>query len=133
MLTATYLEVDAGVRYWEDGFIDGVEDAEGKMPFRNGDGWKPVIDLATGYILDWPQGVSANIHYKVCDAGLYYLQDAAHRRVAQWRGHYVPDQFLCVGQSGFGDYIIFSIEDDGHIRGWTRPYLDAREWALLEG
>ena len=70
MKNAKFIEVEAGVRYWEDASINGVEDTDGKVPFRKGDAWCPVIELQTGQVQNWPVGVEANIHYKVCDAGL---------------------------------------------------------------
>ena len=65
---STKLRVSAGVRYWEDASVNGVEDTDGTLiPFRKGDLWCPIIDLETGQIYDWPAGANAYIHYKVCD------------------------------------------------------------------
>ena len=34
------IEVNAGVRYWEDAIVNGVEDSEGDLiPCREGDLW----------------------------------------------------------------------------------------------
>lgn len=58
MIKAKYLEVLAGVRYWKDAEVNGVEDVEGNLiPFRQNDLWKPIIDIENGVILDWPQGM----------------------------------------------------------------------------
>jgi hypothetical protein len=124
------LEVEAEVRYWEDALIDGVEDTEGKIPLRDGDCWRPIINLATGFIKDWPQGITANVHYKVCDQGQYWLLDAEGRRVAKWKGYYVPDSLLCPNGDGYGDYIILRIEQDGHINSW-RSAIDSDEWEAV--
>ncbi len=130
----THLIVDAEVRYWEDAIVDGKEDTDGTLiPFRSGDSWQPIIALATGKILDWPEGVSADIHYKVCDAGLYWLGDGHGKKLAKWRGHYVPDRYLCVNSRGFGDYIIFRVDPTGMIEGWTTPTIDATEWDPVDG
>lgn len=114
---AKYLKVSAGVRYWEDATVDGREDTDGELiPLRNDDAWEPVIDLASGQILDWPAGVVADIHYKVCDDGSYWLLDEKMAVVAKYAG-YVPDCLSPQG-NGFGDYIILKVGADGGIEGW---------------
>jgi hypothetical protein len=128
MMEARYIEVSAGVRYWEDATVNGREDTEGKIPFHNGDLWEPVIELATGRIMNWPKGTEADIHYKVCDAGEYWLLNESENRIAKWRGYYVPNDFLCVNDNGYGDYIIFKVGPDGLIVGWESPYIDPDEW-----
>lgn len=113
----TTLDVSAGVRYWEDGIVNGVEDTEGKLiPCRKGDMWAPVIDLQTGVIQDWPAGVKADIHYKVCDAGVYILRDAEGNEVTKKEG-YVP-AMLSPGGDGYGDYIIMTVDGNGQIENW---------------
>jgi len=127
-----YLEVDAGVRYWEDATVNGEVDTEGTLiPFGTGDSWVPVIDLKTGNIQGWPAGTTADIHYKVCDAGEYWLLDANKKRVAKWSGHYVPDHFLSLVQNGYGDYIIMTVCDDGHIQDWPIPSFSDDEWEAV--
>lgn len=124
-MKATYIEVSAGVRYWEDAAVDCVEDADGSLiPMRKGDNWEPVIRLADGAIMEWPDGVTADVHYKVCDAGEYWLLDDERRRVAKWAGFYVPNDFLCHGDNGYGDYIIFKVGPDGLIEGWIQPVIE---------
>lgn len=133
MNQAKYLEVQAGVRYWEDAAVNGCEDTDGVLiPCRNGDLWAPVIRLEDGQIIDWPEGKKANIHYKVCDAGEYWLLDADKARVAKWRSHYVPNELLCVGDNGYGDYIILKVGADGKITGWLAPNMDESEWGALK-
>lgn len=132
MIKAKYLEVLAGVRYWKDAEVNGVEDVEGNLiPFRQNDLWKPIIDIENGVILDWPQGMIANVHYKVCDQGKYYLLDENKNRIAQWRGYYVPDSFLCHGDQGFGDYIIFDVDQNGKIKNYQKPVVDRDTWVVL--
>jgi len=124
MMDEKYIEVSAGVRYWDDSSINGQEDADGTLtPFRKGDAWCPVIRLSDGLVMDWPVGMTADIHFKVCDAGEYWLLDESMKRVAKWAGFYVPDDFLCHGDNGYGDYIIFKIESDGHIAKWRVPEI----------
>lgn len=102
----TYLQIDAGVRYWDDGTPED-------MPFREGDRWQPLIDLRTGHIVDWPKGVTADIHYKVCDDGTYSLLDVDRKFVTK-KSWYVP-KMLSPKENGYGDYIIMDIDGDGKI------------------
>jgi hypothetical protein len=126
---AHYIMVEASVRYWEDGNINGEPDEDdGKMPLRRGDQWAPVIELATGRVIDWPDGTTADIHYKVCDEGEYWLLDKDMTSVGKWKGYYVPNAILCVNDNGYGDYIIMKIGADGLIDGWRKPALDAEKW-----
>lgn len=129
----TFIEVRAEVRYWEDATVNDVEDTDGTMiPCRAGNLWAPIIRLEDGQIMEWPQGIHADVHYKVCDQGEYWLLDANGTRIAKWRGHYVPDSFLCHGDRGYGDYIILQIEDTGRIQQWRTPEIDPEQWMPLE-
>src|SRR5690606_16913740 len=106
----------------EDASVNGVEDTNGDLiPLRTGDNWEPVIDLETGQVRGWPSGTTADIHYKVCDQGEYWLLDASGAPVAKWRGCYVPDDLLCVRDRGYGDYIIPKIDEGGRIQGRPAP------------
>ena len=126
-MKAEYIEVSADVRYWEDATINGSSDDNGTLtPFKRGELWCPVIRLADGQVMDWPQGTVADIHFKVCDAGEYWLLDNDKKRVAKWGGYYVPDDFLCHGDNGHGDYIILKISAEGLIQKWSQPEI---EWA----
>ena len=81
-----FLKVDATVRYWQDSDINGTEDCdceeetnEPQMPCAKYIGeqnrtlraydwhWKPIIDIDNGRIINWTDGITASIHYKVCD------------------------------------------------------------------
>lgn len=129
---AKYIEVQAGVRYWEDAKVNGIEDEDGsRIPCRSGETWCPIIELETGNIIDWPEGITADVHYKVCDDGSYWLLDAARKRLAKHKSDYVPDEFLCHGNHGYGDYIIMTIGLDGKIENYQRPKIDINDWAAL--
>ncbi len=140
-MKATYIEVQAEVRYWEDATVNGAEDTEGTLiPARKGDTWAPVIRLADGLVMDWPHGTTADVHFKVCDAGEYWLLDDERKRVAKWAGSYVPNEFLCHGDTGYGDYIIFKVGADGLIEKYRAPEVrmvcpcdedDQSGWAAL--
>ena len=124
-----YIEVSAEVRYWEDATINGVATEDGaSVPLKHGNLWCPVIRLADGQVMDWPEGTTADIHFKVCDQGEYWLLDGERNRVAQWKDYYVPDDFLCRTDNGYGDYIILKIGADGVIAGWKRPAINSEEW-----
>lgn len=127
------LIVDARVRYWEDATVNGISDEEGNLiPLKEDESWKPVVELATGRIKNWPEGTTADIHYKVCDDGDYWLADSEGKKMAKWKGDYVPDRFLTVGEErGYGDYIILEVDGEGNIAGWERPEIDADEWKAL--
>ena len=130
---ATHIEVEAEVRYWEDASVNGLIDEDGSRIFgRQGDLWKVRIELTDGIVQDWPAGDTAQIHYKVCDQGLYWLTDERGNRLAKWRGHYVPDDFLCHGSEGFGDYIILNVEIGGGIAGYRMPRINPEQWEVLE-
>lgn len=108
------LRAECEVRYWEDATVNGVEDTDGYLiPLRSGDFWTPTIMLNTGRILDWPEGTTAKIHYKVCDAGAYALLSPAGEKVAEIEG-YVPG-IMSPGGDGYGDYVIMEVGADGII------------------
>jgi len=119
---AKFLQVEAGVRYWEDASVNGVEDAEGTLiPCRDGDTWSPTIELGTGKIINWEIGKTADIHYKVCDNGKYILQDESRDHIKTVEDYVISD--LAIGESGYGDYIILKISENGYITDW-KPTLE---------
>ena len=118
-----YLQVEAGVRYWEDATVNGTEDETGKLiPCRSGGNWCPLINLETGKILNWVEGTKAEIHYKVCDDGRYRLLDDNQMLVKEIDG-YVP-KIMSPKENGYGDYIIMDVDETGTIANW-KPILDA--------
>jgi len=122
------LHVRAGVRYWEDATVDGIEDNDGKLiPCRviDEEDWLPVIEIETGKIINWKQGVTADIHYKVCDDGDYYLLDENDDEVVHLNG-YVP-KTLCPEENGYGDYIIMKVDAEGQINNWKFNLSDFTE------
>lgn len=127
-----YLRADMSVRYWEDGSVNGEPDNDGNLiPLRKDNRWVIVVDLDTGKIEGWPGGVTANVHYKVCDNGLYSLLDAGRAEVTG-AADYVPSM-LAPGGNGYGDYVILDIGPDGQIKGWKADLAyfepqDSEEW-----
>jgi hypothetical protein len=119
---AKKLKVDAGVRYWEDATVDGVDDETGDLiPFKNGDRWQPIIDIEKGLIIDWPKGTIASIHYKICDDGSYFLLDDKDNVVLSIEDDYVP-KILAPEGGGFGDYIIITVDENGLIAKWKPTF-----------
>lgn len=89
------LKVDAGVRYWEDSIVNGIEDTNGDLiPFRVDDRWRPVINIDTGIVINWPRGMTAKISYNICDDGNYYILDNNGDVVLSIEDDYVP-RILC--------------------------------------
>jgi len=120
----TTIEVRAGVRYWEDATVNGEDDINGTLiPFRDGDYWCPVIDIDSGVIKDWPEGMTAYIHYKVCDDGNYWLKNEDGACILAIEDDYVP-KMLCPKENGYGDYIIMDVDGDGKISGWSIDLAD---------
>ena len=123
------LIIKAGVRYWEDAIVNGIEDVDGTLiPFRRGNLWCPVIDIETGIVQDWPSDKTADVHYKVCDAGDYWIVDPVTKEQYKFKGDYVPDLFLCHVNTGYGDYIILKIDNEGKIANYKRPTINKSEW-----
>ena len=121
------LSVEAGVRYWEDATVNGEEDVKGDLiPCRKGGLWCPEIDIDNGVILNWKQGTTAKIHYKVCDGGSYYLKDEDYNVVMSIEDDYVPS-IMCPKESGYGDYIIMNVDENGKIQNWKIKISDFEE------
>ena len=134
------LFVKAHVRYPEDAMIqEGPDDAWGeddtdqpKMPCMSyvdctykGWYWCPVIDLATGRIINWKQGVRASISYKVVDEFECYITDADDKIVTRYEG-YVPS-FMAITDEGYGDYVYLEIDENGMIADWSFTDRDFKE------
>lgn len=131
-----YFRVDAGPRYYEDSEVNGEKDVSveeiqqgimPRMPFvikeNNEYRWQFDIDLETGKIVDWPNGTTADIFYKVCDDGTYAILDE-NKNILEERNCYVPD-ILSFAENNFGDYIEFNVKSDGTIENFpTGKYLE---------
>jgi hypothetical protein len=116
-VNAEKIFVKAEVRYWENATVNEIEDVDGSLvPCRSGDYWMPAIDIDTGIITNWKQGIKARIHYKICDAGVYQVRDNLGVLIMEKDG-YVPD-IMCPGDNGYGDYIIMHVDENGKIENW---------------
>lgn len=128
---AKLLELDVHPRYVEDATINGIpeyteEDIYDckvpKMPFmfKMNDGWHWIINinLDKGYIVAWPKGTTAKVHYKVCNDGVYTLVYNDYEKI-RWENIYVPSILDSSGKS-FGDYIEFDIDENGYIKNFPK-------------
>lgn len=112
----THVRLSVAVRYEE-------EDMPNDFPFREHDMWNPVIEMATGKIVDWPKGLAHDLHMKVCDQGSYHLVDASGVTVLSIENDYVPNDLI---PGEFGDYIEMKIDEDGVITNWPKnPSIDS--------
>jgi hypothetical protein len=87
--------------------------------------WCPVIDLATGRILNWKQGVRASISYKVVDEFYCEIKDSDNAVVTSYEG-YVPS-FMAITDEGYGDYVYLEIDENGMIEDWSFTDRDFKE------
>lgn len=121
------IHIDSHVRYWEDSYVNGVEDNPEKprMPCVEWDNdkieyrWRPVIDPDLGIITNWKKGITAKVNYKVCDE-FNCIIDLENDQLC-YEG-YVP-RFMSPEEENFGDYITMNILEDGTIQGWNSMYL----------
>lgn len=116
-----YLLAEVEARYWEDASVNGVEDVDGDLiPCRDGDLWKPLIDIETGKILNWEVGKTASVHYKSCDCNTFKLLDENKEVIAEREG-YVIDM-MCPAENGYGDYVIMNIDASGFIQDFEADF-----------
>lgn len=126
---AKFLKVDAGVSYWEDTEVNGVSDNENPPTIpcaefiHAGDEyrWRPIIDIDNGVITNWEKGFTAQVHYKVCDDGVYTVTDKDDNTIVEHEG-YVPST-MCPAKNGYGDYIIMNIDENGKIEDWDKELI----------
>lgn len=120
--------VKAGVRYWEDCSVNGLDYNEesspdlSKIPCKENDTWCPIIDVDNGVVLNWAKGTKLKTHFKVCDECSFSLVDAEGNTVYS-RDEYVPS-FLSIDDSGYGDYIYLTIDEEGKILNWKKELVE---------
>lgn len=132
------IRCDIEVRYWNDTEVNSVEDIDfyetkgvgsplipcaiqvlqepTNVIYSDHWRWRPVINIEKGQIINWQFGVTANVHYKVCDGFACSFIGFNDEVITEFDG-YVP-KFMCPTENGFGDYIIMSIDKDGYIQDW---------------
>ena len=114
------LDIDVPIYHPEDSTVNGEEDSREspRMPcltqvvpeleWR----WRISVDVETGEVISWPQGVNATTNYKVVD------ECQLHFGAFDYDG-YVPD-FLGIDDESWGDYICITIRADGFIENWDK-------------
>lgn len=118
------------VRYWDDASVNGVEcKTADDMPLSDGNTWDIRVNVEDGTITSWPAGKKADVHFKICDSGLYELIDRNGDTIIEIDG-YVPS-IMCPEGGGFGDYVIMKIDESGKIENW-RIDLDEFQDAINE-
>lgn len=125
-----YAKCRINPRGWEDACVNDerdddwnptipcVETVEARVPYK---AWCPIINLKTGQIENWKEGVTAETEYKSCDENEIDFCDAEGNIIAQYSG-YVPE-FLSPDGKSWGDYIYMTIDKDGFIKKFN-PNLD---------
>lgn len=106
-----------GVRFWEDAsywdqeFNVWVEEDEDNptIPCKEGDVWKPVIDIDSKRILNWEYGKKYKVHFKCCDEFYCTIQNPEQEHIITYEG-YVPS-----GIGEYGDYVVWEINEEGII------------------
>jgi len=77
---------------------------------------KLCIDLRTGKVLNWPEGINFDFNnYKLVDTGRYEIHRQKGELQVGYTG-YVPRCFS-IDDAGYGDYLQFRIQD-AHIVDW---------------
>jgi len=106
----------------------GTDDMPNDYPNRAGDTWSVLIDVDSGQIHNWPEGIEPlSFYMKVTDSGNYQLfkgvdPDEFGEPVLSILQNYVPNN-LVPGE--YGDYINFDIDENGLITNWpSNPNLD---------
>lgn len=92
------------------------------------DGSKTIfleIDIDTGEVTNWPKNCPTDFHdIKIVDTGHYGLMDDNADTIVSYSG-YVPS---CLGDSGYGDYLEFEIDENSHIVDWSFGQEDYDEF-----
>lgn len=119
-----YFRANVGPINFEDAEVNGEEDDEfepripGAEEIDGENRWNILIDIKDGKILNWTKGVTAKVFYKVCDDGVYTAYDN-NMSVTHEIDDYVPKIMDFDDESyGYGDYIEFSVNEDGYIENW---------------
>ncbi|QHS09059.1 hypothetical protein [Sinimarinibacterium sp. NLF-5-8] len=128
---AFYAKAIATPLFWEDSTFNDMEDDPAGSAFplpRKGAAFMILIRLHDGKIMGWPLGMTARLHYKVCDEGEYFLLDERMNTLAQWDGAYVPETIFDPDDCGYGDYVSLDIDDSGFVERWRHPQLNRDDW-----
>lgn len=85
------------------------------------------IDLETGKVKNWPEGVEHGFYDKIVDTGRWEILDEVGNVVVGKTDYVVS--CLEIEDAGWGDYLEFIVGEDGFIRGWEFDQDDFDEIA----
>jgi len=80
-----------------------------------------TVEIATGRVLDWVKGNTARIYSKPVDSGVYAFLDGNKTIIKEIEGYVIDG--LDIDSSGYGDYIILRILEDGSIEHWDSDLI----------
>ncbi len=105
---------------WTNTLVNGIRDtANGNnIPCRKEDLWCPMIEIDTGKIVNWKQGTTAYVHYRLPDGVGYDIMDENVDLVVEHHSASVPKTLHCTKNDWYGDTIIMDIDEDGVIKDW---------------
>jgi hypothetical protein len=101
---------------------DTTQEMGESFPLLNGDTWSGTVEIETGKIVEWPEGLAGHfvVGDKVRDGGTYTLLAPDGSEVSSIRENYVPNGVV---PGEYGDYIDLDIKD-GVVDNWPkRPDL----------
>lgn len=121
----TILKLYAGVRSWHYTKVNNVNDTTNgdNIPCKEDKLWCPIIEIDTGKIVNWKQGTTASIYYKVNNRLRYEIMNRNGHIVAFSNKSFVS-KTLCAGASGYEDDIIMNIDENGMIQDWEFEVSD---------
>jgi hypothetical protein len=111
------MEVIIPIRNSEDNLVNDAPDLDGDLPLMDGSLWRVRIRIEDGAVLNWPIGMTAKLHAKVVDSGVYSLLDKDDEVLSTIDRDYVP-QCLQINDYGYGDYVYLTVGTDGVIDRW---------------
>ena len=94
--------------------------------------WAPVVDPETGKILNWQEGVEAQIYYKtadMCELEYVVTDSNGNETVVCKKKGYVPKilELRDYGY-GYGDYVYVDVASSGQIYKWNKNLFN--DWVL---
>ena len=111
-----YLQIEVKIAKWHYCIIS---DNSSIVPCMVDNCWKPIIDVETGIITNWVQGVTVKMNCWI-EEGEYYLLSADKKPVFGYYG-FVPAILSGAKVDDSVDYIGMDIEANGHIKNWVFP------------
>ncbi len=108
-------------------------EGDGRLPesFKVKDGdYTIYIDVETGKIANWPEGLVVDAYFKPRDGGSYALLDKTREVICAAINEYVPS--CCGWGEGGGDYLELKVSGDGSVAGFSTAFIDQNLSEFLE-